>query len=122
MGAVIPGRSTSIVRLDPAWLTGLSFDDVNAVVFRGSHGCCGIASSGCCHVSAPRGTVFEPSAAPLPPSKPAALALRFGLFINLKIARALGLDVPPTLCGIFEQGAGMVGTIRGSTAELDARP
>jgi hypothetical protein len=64
MGAVIPGRSTSIVRLDPPWLTGLSFDDVNAVVFRGSDGCCGIASSGCCDVSAPRGTVFE---ATLPP-------------------------------------------------------
>jgi hypothetical protein len=27
MGAVIPGRSTSIVRLDPPWLTGLSFDE-----------------------------------------------------------------------------------------------
>ncbi len=55
MGAVIPGRSTSIVRLDPPWLTGLSFDDVNAVVFRGSHRCCGIASSGGCDVSGPEG-------------------------------------------------------------------
>ena len=33
--------------------------------------CCGVVSNGCCNVSAPSGTVFEMSAAPLPPPKPA---------------------------------------------------
>jgi|SRR5437660_3222635 hypothetical protein len=35
------------------------------------HACCGVVSNVCCDVSAPRGTVFKPSAAPLPPPKPA---------------------------------------------------
>src|SRR6266478_3498232 len=35
------------------------------------HACCGVVSNVCCDVSAPKGTVFRLSAAPLPPPKPA---------------------------------------------------
>jgi hypothetical protein len=35
----------------------------------GFHACCGVVRNCCWYVSAPRGTLFEPSAAPLPPAK-----------------------------------------------------
>jgi hypothetical protein len=31
--------------------------------------CCGVVRNVCCDMSAPRGTAFKPSAAPLPPPK-----------------------------------------------------
>jgi len=40
-----------------------------------AHACCGVVSNSCCDASAPIATVFNPSAAPLPPPKPAAVLL-----------------------------------------------
>ena len=42
-----------------------------AAAFKRPPHACGVVSNCCCDVSAPRGTVFNPSAAPLPPPKPA---------------------------------------------------
>src|SRR6516164_4848372 len=39
--------------------------------FAPPHACCGVVSNGCCDGWAPRGTVLNPSSAPLPPPKPA---------------------------------------------------
>jgi hypothetical protein len=94
-------RTLEDVRLESAKWAKADFDQA----------CCGAVSNVCCDVSAPRGTVFKPSAAPLVPPKP-AIALTGSASLG-----AVGLDWQ--LGGLGATGGSSGGPFNSQPAAMD---